>query len=82
MSRPKIEVNYYEAPQQNSQPNNIQDSSRNTQATSGVSTTIIPIPWIVVGIIALPLLTGYFRPMVFSVPSAPIFINNNNGNGK
>ena len=68
-----ININVYESPQQGyqQQPCQHQQSEQQKSAT----TTIIPVPLIVFLIIAIPVLSGYFRPTFISVPN-PV-VNNN-----
>ena len=42
------------------------------------SSFFIPIPIVVFGILAIPILFGMQRPMVISTPSNPVIVNTNN----
>lgn len=81
MSKPKIEVNYYEAPGQNYQQqpyNNCQQQpNQNQNPLAGISSNVMLIP---LGFLFLlfffPIILGGTRQINYAPPSSPIIINN------
>jgi len=80
MSKPKIEVNYYEAPGQNyQQPSNNcqQQPNQNQNPLAGISSNVMLIP---LGFLFLlffsPIILGGTRQINYAPPSSPIIINN------
>ena len=80
MSKPKIEVNYYEAPGQNyQQPSNNcqQQPNQNQNPLAGISSNVMLIP---LGFLFLlffsPIILGGTRQINYAPPSSPKIINN------
>lgn len=80
MSKPKIEVNYYEAPnnyQQQPSNNCQQQPNQNQNPLSGMSSNVMLLP---IGFLFLifisPIVMGGTRQINYAPPSSPVIINN------
>jgi hypothetical protein len=82
MSKPKIEVNYYEAPgnYQQQPSNNCQqqpNQNQNQNPLSGISSNVMLVP---LGFLFLlffsPVILGGTRQINYAPPSSPVIINN------
>ena len=67
-----VNINIYESPQQYQQPCQPQQQHQVKQ-----SSFFIPIPLVLVGILAIPILAAMQRPTVIA-PSNPVIVNTNN----
>lgn len=62
---------YYEPPQRR------QPRSQPQQQTPTFSIAAIPMPFLIIGVLAVPILTGMWRPTVI-MPQSPVIVNNSN----
>lgn len=80
MSKPKIEVNYYEAPGNNYQQqpsNNSQQPNQNQNPLSGISSNVMLVPLgFLFLLFASPVILGGTRQINYAPPSSPVIINN------
>ena len=61
---------YYEQPRR-------QPRSQPQQQAPVFSVTAIPMPFLIIGVLAVPILAGMWRPTVI-MPQSPVIVNNSN----
>ena len=59
------------------QPQRRQPRSQPQQQAPVFSVTAIPMPFLIIGVLAVPILTGMWRPTVI-MPQSPVIVNNSN----